>query len=202
MLLLILGILLWVVPHLFKRLAPDMRAGMGDKGKGPVALAIVLGIVLMVIGYRGAEFVPVYTPLPGMGHLNNTLMLVSVFLFGVGGTKGTLYTRMRHPMLWGTVIWAVAHLLVNGDSASVVLFGDMPWVLPEAGRDLALRQEVKRAFPSTPASLASCLVSLTTSPVISVPFNGMSLSSSKAVLCSLVSPGTLSWAITDSMSRQ
>lgn len=35
-----------------------------------------------------------------------------------------------------------------------VLFGDMPWVLPEAGRDLALRQEVARAFPSSPASLS------------------------------------------------
>ena len=55
-----------------------------------------------------------------MGHLNNTLMLVSIFLFGVGGTKGMLYPRMRHPMLWGTVIWSVSHLLVNGDVASLV----------------------------------------------------------------------------------
>ena len=61
---------------------------MGDKGKGVVALASLVGIVLMVIGYRGAEIVPVYTPMAGMGHLNNLLMLVSVYLFGVGGTKG------------------------------------------------------------------------------------------------------------------
>ncbi len=57
-------------------------------------------------------------------------MLVAVFLFGVGGTKGTLYPRMRHPMLWGTVVWAVAHLLVNGDLASVLLFGGLGlWAL-------------------------------------------------------------------------
>lgn len=132
MTLLILGIVLWTVPHLFKRLAPDLRAGFGDKAKGVIALLLFVGLALMVIGYRSAEVVPLYAPLPGMGHLNNTLMLVSVFLFGVGGTKGVLYTRMRHPMLWGTVIWGVAHLLVNGDVASVLLFGAMIlWALAE-----------------------------------------------------------------------
>ncbi len=39
---------------------------------------------------------------------------------------------MRHPMLLGIVIWAVAHLLVNGDVASLVLFGGLGlWALAE-----------------------------------------------------------------------
>jgi uncharacterized membrane protein len=149
MTILLLGVVLWWAAHLFKRIAPGPRAAMGDAGKGVVAVALVISVVLMVIGYRDAEIVPVYTPLAGMGHLNNLMMLVAVFLFGVGGTKGTLYTRMRHPMLWGTVIWAVAHLLVNGDLASVVLFGGIgiwalvamaainrsgPWERPTNGR--------------------------------------------------------------------
>ena len=58
-----------------------------------MTVLLLLAVVLMVVGYRAAEWVPVYTPLPGMGHLNNTLMLVSLFLFGVGGTKGTLYPQ-------------------------------------------------------------------------------------------------------------
>lgn len=151
MILLYIGLLLWMAAHWFKRLAPAARAKMGDAGKGLVAVVSLAGIVAMVIGYRAAEYVPVYTPMPGMGHLNNTLMLISVFLFGVGGTKGTLYPMMRHPMLWGTVIWAVAHLLVNGDAASIVLFGGMglwalismvlinragPWVAPTNGRGI------------------------------------------------------------------
>ena len=151
MTLLILGLLLFAGSHLFKRLAPDARAGLGDKGKLLVTLLSLAGIVLMVVGYRGAEWVPVYSPLPGMGHANNTLMLVSLFLFGVGGTKGTLYPKLRHPMLWGTVIWAVAHLLVNGDQASIVLFGGLliwallerqlinrsaDWVAPTNGRGI------------------------------------------------------------------
>ncbi|MBL4929816.1 NnrU family protein [Fuscibacter oryzae] len=148
---LILGLLLWVLAHTFKRMAPGLRARMGDAGKGLVAALILLGVLLMVIGYRQTDFIPIYNPFPGAGHLNNTLMLISVFLFGVGGTKGTLYTRMRHPMLWGTVVWAVAHLLVNGDLASIVLFGCLaiwafiemslingagPWLRPVHGRGL------------------------------------------------------------------
>lgn len=151
MTLLALGLFLWIAAHLFKRLMPGLRARMGEAGKGAVALVLALAVVLMVLGYRAAEFLPVYTPLPGMGHANNTLMLVSLFLFGVGGTKGTLYPRMRHPMLWGAVVWAVAHLLVNGDVASLILFGGIglwalaemavinaagPWARPAAGRGL------------------------------------------------------------------
>lgn len=122
---LILGILLWFVSHLFKRLAPDMRAAMGDKGKGLVALLSLAAIVLMVIGYRGADIVVLYTPLPGAGHLNNLLMLIAIQLFGVGSKGSWLASRMRHPMLTATKIWALAHLLVNGDLASLVLFGSM-----------------------------------------------------------------------------
>lgn len=132
MTLLMFGLILWVAAHVFKRIAPDARAKMGEKGKGAIALVLLGSVVLMFIGYRGAEFVPLYDPWPGMGHLNNLLMLVSVFLFGVGGTKGTLYPVMRHPMLWGTVIWSLAHLLVNGDTASIVLFGVIGlWALAE-----------------------------------------------------------------------
>ena len=127
---LIAGVVLFWLAHGFKRYVPGVRAGLGDAGKGLVSLALLASVVLMVIGYRGAEVQPVYSPVAGMGHLNNLLMLVSLFLFGVGGTKGTLYPRMRHPMLWGTVVWAVAHLLVNGDLASIVLFGGIGvWAL-------------------------------------------------------------------------
>lgn len=124
MTLLIIGLALWVLGHSFKRLAPGLRANMGDAGKGVVALASVAGIVLMVIGYRGAELVPVYAPLPGMGHLNNLLMLVS-FFFIAGHLKTRLASKVRHNMLTGVLIWAVSHLLVNGDQASIVLFGGM-----------------------------------------------------------------------------
>lgn len=125
MTLLILGVVLWIAAHLFKRVAPDARAAMGDKGRGVIAVLILLSVVLMVIGYRGAEFVHVYST-PGWAvHLNNLLMVVAVVLMGVGSGTSHLRDKMRHPMLAGIKTWAVAHLIVNGDLASIILFGGM-----------------------------------------------------------------------------
>ena len=74
--LLILGLVLWTAAHLFKRAAPGARDGLAralgaGPAKGRVALAIAAGVVLMIVGYRRAPFVPVYDP-PAWGmHLNN-----------------------------------------------------------------------------------------------------------------------------------
>lgn len=122
----VLGLVLWVVSHLFRRVLPGPRARLGElPGKMVVTVLSLAAIVLMVIGYRRAEIEPVYTPLPGMGHLTDLLMLIAVFLFGVPHTKGLVKARLRHPMLLGVILWAVAHLLVNGDLASIVLFGGL-----------------------------------------------------------------------------
>ena len=31
----------------------------------------------------------------------------------------------RHPFLWGVALWAAGHLMVNGDVASIILFGTL-----------------------------------------------------------------------------
>lgn len=149
MTILILGLLLWVLPHVFKRLAPRRHLMMMPQVRSMVAGLVVVGVVLMVIGYRMAPVVQLYQPLPGMGHANNTLMLISVYLFGVAGAQSLLVDKIRHPMLWGMVLWALSHLLVNGDLASLVLFGGLglwavaemvlinragPWKRPKPGR--------------------------------------------------------------------
>ena len=126
------GVFLWWVGHFFKRVLPGQRAAMGNAGRGVAALVILGGVVLMVIGYRGAGEIPVYDP-PSWGrHVNNLLMLVAVILFGTGSSKSSLRSYMRHPMLLGVITWAVAHLLANGDKASIVLFGSMIlWAIVE-----------------------------------------------------------------------
>lgn len=128
--LLILGVALFWAAHLFKRLAPGPRAAMGAPGKGAAALVLLLAVVLMVIGYRGAEFVPVYDP-PSWGRpVNNLLMIVAVVLFGLGHSKSRARKFVRHGMLSGLLVWAFAHLLVNGDRDSLILFGGLGlWAL-------------------------------------------------------------------------
>ncbi len=130
MLLLALGLFLWVAAHAFKRVAPDMRGRLGDPGKGLVALATVAGLILMILGYRWAEYIAVWSPPSFMIHINNLLMIIAVFVFATAHTKGRLRGWTRHPMLISVIIWAVAHLLVNGDAASLLLFGVMGlWAL-------------------------------------------------------------------------
>lgn len=135
MTLLVLGLILWTVPHLLKRAAPGARAGLdGAVGAGPargvIAGTILLGVVLIVTGFRGAPFVPVYEP-PSWGiHLNNLAMVAAVALLGMGHSRGRARSWLRHPMLTGVLVWALAHLIVNGDLASVILFGWMgAWAL-------------------------------------------------------------------------
>jgi len=130
MALLIVGVVLWSVVHFFKRVTPDLREQLDAKmgagpAKGVISLLLVGSIVLMVIGYRGVDFVSVYAPLAGMGHFNNLLMIIAVVLSGAGNSKGKLRAVMRHPMLLSVVVWSAAHLLVNGDLASLVLFGGL-----------------------------------------------------------------------------
>lgn len=124
MTLLVLGLLLWWGAHVFKRVAPQRRAAMGDAGKGVVAIVSLAAIVLMVFGYRAAEPTPLWY-LGWAVHLNNLLMVIAIVLLGVGSSKSRLRGKMRHPMLTGAIVWAVAHLLVNGDVPSLVLFGGL-----------------------------------------------------------------------------
>ncbi len=133
MTLLFIGVLLWIAPHYFKRVTPDLRASMGDKGKLVVTLLLVLSIVLMVLGYRAADFVDVWTPPSWAVHINNTLMVIALYLTSPGPKKGAIFYKLRHPMLLGFGLWAIAHLLVNGDQASILLFGGMLfWAVSQA----------------------------------------------------------------------
>jgi uncharacterized membrane protein len=133
--LLILGLALWTAAHFFKRLMPMQRAAMGDAGKAVVAVAIVAGVVLMVLGYRGAEFLNVWTPPAFLTHVNNTLMIFAFWVYGSSMAKGAKVwpaNKIRHPQLTAVKIWALAHLLVNGDLASIVLFGGLlAWAVGE-----------------------------------------------------------------------
>jgi len=132
---LLFGVFLWIDAHWIKRLVPNLRRGMDDKmGAGParglIATMIFVSLAMMVVGYRGSETTAVYAPFSWAGHMNNLLMIVAIICLGAGSSKGRMKTWLRHPMLTGVAIWAVAHLLVNGDVASIILFGGLGvWAL-------------------------------------------------------------------------
>jgi len=123
--LLIAGVLLWSIAHLFKRLAPGPRASLGAAGKGGIAILIVASLVLMTLGYQHASGSYFWGRSPAMVGVNNLLMLLAVYLM-VAAVGKTWVTRVvRHPQLTAVKAWAVGHILVNGDVPSLVLFGGL-----------------------------------------------------------------------------
>ena len=148
MILLGLGVALWACSHLMKRATPDLRRRLGDPaGKIVAALLSLAAIVLMVIGYRAAPFVALWQPPGFLQHVNNLLMVIAVILINLGYSRGVMRGWLRHPMLTSVMVWSVAHLLVNGDAASVLLFGGIGlWAVV----DVALINRMEPAWVAPP----------------------------------------------------
>ena len=85
-----------------------------------------IGLVLIVYGfatYRATGWIDVWYPPAGMRHLALTLMLPASIILVSAYLRGYIWRFMKHPMLVAIKIWALAHLLANGDLGSMVLFG-------------------------------------------------------------------------------
>lgn len=127
------GIALFVAIHVLPTLFGLRERAVAALGenlwKSLYSLITVGAIVLMVMGWQrsalagGLELA--YLP-PAWGrHLTMVLMFASFWLL-VGRRMGSNLKRFTaHPMLWGIVLWAGAHLLANGEQRSLVLFGSL-----------------------------------------------------------------------------
>lgn len=137
MTLLAIGVLLFAGLHLIKSLAPELRAAclakLGDGGyKGVFSLLLLGSIALIVIGWRSSVPQFIYMPVPGLHSLAMALILLAFLLLVVSSRPSRLRQLVRHPQLSGVLLWGCAHLLLNGDSRSVLLFGGLAlWALAE-----------------------------------------------------------------------
>ena len=117
-------------------------------GAGPYRAAFVLGslagLAWMIYAYRHAPTVVLWGLLLGLRPVAEALVFIA-FLFVVIGLATPSPTRVgmeaklaqgpeiargmvritRHPFLWGVALWALVHLVVNGDLASLLLFGSL-----------------------------------------------------------------------------
>ena len=125
------GLILFLGVHSTRMLADEWRTRsierIGAKPwKGLYALASLAGFVLLVWGFGVARQQPVqlWSPPVGMRHLASALTWVAFVLLAAAQVPGNLIkARLHHPMLLGTKVWALAHLLVNGTLAGALLFG-------------------------------------------------------------------------------
>ncbi len=126
---LLAGVLLWSGVHYIPGLLPNLKIKLVEKlGKGyrgVFSLLIVGSIVLMVFGWKSAIPEVIYDPLPNAVQLTSVLMILTFYLFGAAHGPSNIKRYIRHPMLTAVIVWGVAHLLANGDSRSIVLFGGM-----------------------------------------------------------------------------
>lgn len=112
--------------------------------RGAFAVASLAGLVWMIFAYRRAPSIPLWGLVLGFRPAAYVLVFIA-FLFVVIGMATPSPTRVgmesklaqgpdgvrgmvritRHPFLWGVALWALAHLIVNGFLASLILFGSL-----------------------------------------------------------------------------
>jgi uncharacterized membrane protein len=134
MTLLIAGLVLFIGAHLVPTL-PRLRAQLADRlGDGLYRIVFSLvsgvGLVLIVVGYGAARGLArgnpeLWVSPAWMRHVVFLLMIPAMVLLVAAYVPSRIRTAVRHPMLAALKIWAFAHLLVNGDLASVLLFGSL-----------------------------------------------------------------------------
>jgi uncharacterized membrane protein len=93
---------------------------------------MVVAIYLMISGWKAAVPEIVYLP-PAWGrHVTALLVLVAFILFFAPYPPNNIKRLLRHPQLAGVALWGIGHLLANGESRSIALFGGMAlWAIAE-----------------------------------------------------------------------
>jgi uncharacterized membrane protein len=130
MTMLCLGVLLFALVHFVPSLAPTLKTNWqqraGENGyKGVFSLLLLASFGLMIFGWRSAHPSFVYAP-PAALHIPALIvMAIGFVLFAVSNRPSRLRLFVRHPQLTGLAFWSAAHLMLNGDSRSAILFGGL-----------------------------------------------------------------------------
>lgn len=151
----ILGLVLFIGTHLLttrreQRAALIARFGEGAY-KGLYSLASIVGIALIAWGfarYRATGWIDVWYPPAWTRHVAVALILPAAIFFVAPYSPGRIKTALKHPMLVGIKLWAVAHLIANGDLGSILLFGSLlAWAVVDR---ISLKRRTDPGAPPIP----------------------------------------------------
>ena len=176
---LILGLVLFLGAHSTRIFADGWRTktmeAWGEKPfKGVIALASLLGLYGLIVGYAQVRMEPVviWQPPIATRHISLLLMLfASILLVAAYVPANHFKVRLGHPMVMSVKVWALAHLLANGNLADLVLFGTfLAWSVMNfksaRARDraitesqaLVLDESLQTTIPKTSATLIAVAV--------------------------------------------
>ena len=124
------GLAIFLGMHSAQALYPGAReaviARIGALGwKGLYSVVSLAGFWLLVQGYGEARPAAevIWTPPGGLMHFSALLNVIAFIFLAASGIPGNaIRARVGHPMTIGVKTWALAHLLANGDSVSMLLF--------------------------------------------------------------------------------
>jgi len=138
MILLIIGLVLFLGIHSIRMVAPAFREAqlsrLGEgKWKGLYSLVSLAGLILIIWGYAQARpDADILYVAPVWGRHLALLLMAFAFVAMVASNLGPsrIKHHLQHPFLVSIKLWATAHLLANGDNASVLLFGTfLAWAI-------------------------------------------------------------------------
>ena len=132
MTILIIGLIVFIGAHAFTMAREPRAQAIARLGEGPYkglySLISLVGLVLIVWGfgaYRAGGYTQVWNPPVWTRHLAVLLVWFAFVAFAAAYLPGRIRRALKHPMLAGLKIWALAHLLANGDLGSMLLFGGL-----------------------------------------------------------------------------
>lgn len=131
MTILVLGLLLFLGMHSIRMVADGWRARLVERIGEPRWQAVYgavsgLGFVLLIWGFglARAETVEIWSPPLWSRHLTAIFTLPAMILIAAAYVpKSRIKARIGHPMVVGTALWALAHLIANGRIEGMLLFG-------------------------------------------------------------------------------
>lgn len=151
----ILGLVLFLGIHVFitrRDARADLIARIGEGGyKIAFSVISLVGLIMIVWGfatYRATGWIDVWYPPLWIKHLTIALMLPAVIMVAASYIRGRIYTTLKHPMLAGVKLWALSHLIANGDLGSIILFGSfLAWAVFDR---ISLKRRADSGAPPIP----------------------------------------------------
>jgi uncharacterized membrane protein len=128
----IIGLAAFLGSHTLVALRPQRAAVIARTGEGAYrglfSLVSLLGILLIGYGfalYRAGGFIDIWMPPRWTRHVTGLLVWPAIIAIVAAYVPSEIKRVLKHPMLVGVKLWAVAHLLSNGDLGSIILFGSI-----------------------------------------------------------------------------
>lgn len=126
----ILGLIIFVGAHVFVSLRDRRAALISSIGRGPYlglfSVVSIVGLILLGFGfarYRAEGIIPLWYPPAWTRHIVVAAMWPASIAVVAAYIPGHIKRVLKHPMLVGVKLWAVAHLCANGDLGGIILFG-------------------------------------------------------------------------------